>query len=100
MEEKRERWAKNAKRAGTVMAYVGTASLMRPFVSKAREDQSGAMQACTIFSGTVLSIGLGKIATKFMNDTIDKVMDFIDDVKPKKKEEKKPEAAGGEQKNG
>ena len=73
------------------MVYVGTANLVRPFVAKAREDQNGAMQACTMFGGTVISLGIAKIANKWMNNMIDKVADFIDDVKPRK-QQKEPEA--------
>ena len=86
----KEKIIKNVKRGGTVMVYVGTANLVRPFVNKAREDQNGAMQACTIFGGTVLSLGIAKIANKWMNTMVDKVVDFIEDVKPKKNK-KEPE---------
>lgn len=89
----REKIIKNVKRGGSVMVYVGTANMMRPFVAKARENQNGAMQACTMFGGTVLSLGIGKIATKWMNSAIDRVVEFIDDVKPKKKEPEKREEA-------
>lgn len=86
MDEKRSKIVKNVKRGGTVMVYVGTASLIRPIVAKAREDQNGAMQACAIFGGTVLTLGIAKKANEWMNNAIDKVIDFFDDVKPRKKE--------------
>lgn len=86
----REKIIKNVKRGGSVMVYVGTASLMRPFVAKAKENRNGAMQICTMFGGTVLSLGIAKKATEWMNSAVDKIVDFYDDVKPKKprKEEK------------
>lgn len=88
----REKIIKNVKRGGSVMAYIGTANLIRPLVAKAREDKNGAMQICSIFGGTVLSLGIGKIATDWMNNAIDKVVEFLDDVKPKKKEESETKA--------
>ena len=87
MDEKRSKLVKNVKRGGTVMVYVGTANLIRPIIAKAREEQNGAMQACAIFSGTVLTLGIAKKASEWMNTAIDKVVDFFDDVKPRKKEE-------------
>lgn len=87
MEEKREKIIKNVKRGGSVMVYVGTANLLRPMIARAREDQNGAMQACTLFGGAILSIGIARKATEWMNTAIDRVVEFIDDVKPKKKEE-------------
>lgn len=90
MEEKQKKIVTNIKRGGSIMVYVGTASLARPLIAKARENQNGAMQACTIFGGTIISLGIAKKATEWMNQVIDKVADFFDDVKPKKpeKEEK------------
>ena len=89
MEKKQSKIVRNVKRGGTVMVYVGTASLIRPFVAKAREDQNGAMQACAIFGGTILTLGIAQKANEWMNNAIDKVVDFFDDVKPRKKEEEK-----------
>lgn len=83
----REKVIKNIKRGGSVMMYVGTASMIRPAVAKAREDQNGAVQACAIFGGTMLTLGIARKATQWMNQAIDRVVDFYDDVKPKKKKE-------------
>ena len=87
MDEKRSKLVKNVKRGGTVMVYVGTANLVRPLINKAREDQNGAMQACAIFSGTILTLGIAKKVNEWMNTAVDKIIDFFDDVKPKKTEE-------------
>ncbi len=95
MEENRKEMIDIVKKSGNVMVYVGTANLMRPIINKAREDQNGAMQACTILGGAVISFGIAKKASEWMNMAIDKFIDFIDDVKPKRKPEKEEENADG-----
>ena len=73
------------------MMYVGSAGLIMPFIQNSRERQNGVMGLCSAGAGVVLSIGLGNIASKILNKTIDKVVDFWDDVKPNGPAEKKDE---------
>ena len=50
------------------------------------------MGICATCAGAVLTIGMGNVASKILEKTIDKVVDFWDDVKPSgpaKKVEKK-----------
>lgn len=71
------------------MMYVGSAGLIMPMIQNAREKQNGVMGLCTAGAGVVLSIGLGNIASRILNKTIDKVVEFWDDVKPNAPAEKK-----------
>lgn len=76
------------------MMYIGSAGLMIPVIQKSRENQSGVMSVCSTSAGVILALGLGNVASKILNRTIDKIADFWDDVKPgapasKKEEEKK-----------
>lgn len=73
------------------MMYVGSAGLIMPFIQNARERQNGVMGLCSAGAGVILSIGLGNIASNILNKTIDKVVDFWDDVKPNGPAEKKSE---------
>ena len=74
------------------MMYIGSASLVMPFVQKAREDHNSVMGACAMGAGVILSIGLGNFASKLLNQTIDKAVEFWDDVKPKEPKPKEPKA--------
>ena len=69
--------------------YIGTAALAMPLIQKAREKNNGLMGTCALGAGAIISIGLGKMASNIFNKTVDKVVDFIDDVKPadKKKDD-------------
>ena len=87
-EARRKRYIRNAKIGGDMVMYIGSAALMMPVIQRAREKQSGLMGACATGAGIVLSIGLGSIASRMMEKTVDKVVDFWDDVKPKKTAEK------------
>ena len=78
-----------------LMMYVGSAGLMMPLIQKARNQESGVMGICAAGAGLVLAIGIGNVASNILNKTIDKVVDFWDDVKPsapaKKSESSEPE---------
>ena len=83
----REKIIKNIKTGGNLMMYVGSAGLMNQFVRKAQEQSNPVMNSCILASGTVLSLGLGKIASSWPEKAIDEGITFIDDVKhPEKKE--------------
>lgn len=91
---RRRKRIKNIKTGGDLMMYVGSAGLMMPVIRKAREQENGVMGICAFGAGTVLAIGLGNLASSILNKTIDKVVDFWDDVKPNgpaKKVQKKAE---------
>ena len=86
----REKLIKNLKTGGDLMMYIGSAGLMSSYVRKAQNQHNPAMNGCIFASGAVLSLGLGKIASKWLDKAIDDIVDFIDDVrKPEKKEEEK-----------
>jgi hypothetical protein len=63
--------------------YIGSAGLMSPMIRDARQNQSGPMKICSSGAGTILSLGLGSVATKVFSKVVDKAVDFYDDVKPK-----------------
>lgn len=69
--------------------YIGTAALAMPVIQKAREKNNGLMGTCALGAGAIISIGLGKMASSIFNRTVDKVVDFIDDVKPKENSNEK-----------
>ena len=96
-EARRKKRIQNVKAGGDMMMYIGSAGLMIPMIRKAKESQNGIMGACAMGAGAVLAIGLGNVATKILNRTIDKAVDFWEDVKPSgpaEKTEKKTEDEG------
>lgn len=90
-DRRKEKRIQNVKAGGDMMMYIGSAGLMMPMIRKAKESQNGIMGACAVGAGAILSVGLGNIASKILNKTIDKVVDFWDDVKPSGPAEKKQE---------
>ena len=90
-DRRREKRIHNVKTGGDLMMYVGSAGLMMPMIRKAKESQNGIMGACAVGAGAILSVGLGNIASKILNKTVDKVVDFWDDVKPSGPAEEKQE---------
>ena len=62
--------------------YVGCAGLMIPQIQRSRENQNSLMGLCTVGAGAVLSVGLGSLASRIFDKTVDKIVDFWDDVKP------------------
>ena len=92
---KRDKRIQNVKTGGDLIMYIGSAGLMIPMIQKAKENQNGIMGVCAGCAGALLSVGLGNVTSKILNRTIDKVIDFWDDVKPsgpagdKKPEEEK-----------
>lgn len=88
MEKDKSKWAKNIKTAGNLALYLGTASMVKPFVKEHSEERSGLAKVCTVFTGTVISCGVSALASKWWNKLVDNVTDFIDDVRnPKGKDE-------------
>lgn len=79
---------KNIKTGGSMAIYVGTASIMKPIIQQHNQERNAVTKLCSLVSGTVISCGVSHVASKWFGKLVDKVADFIDDVKhPKKKEE-------------
>lgn len=77
----------NIKTGGSMAIYVGTASIIKPIIKQHNEERNAVTKICSVVSGTVISCGISHIASKWFGKLVDKVYDFIDDVKhPKKKE--------------
>ena len=77
----------NIKTGGSMAIYIGTASIMKPIIKEHNQDRNPVTKLCTVMSGTVISCGISHIASKWVGKIVDKVADFVDDVKhPKKKE--------------
>lgn len=80
----------NVKTGGHIAMYIGAAGLMMPQIQKSRESNA-VIRFCSLGAGALLSVGLGKLASKIFDQTVDKAIDFWDDVKPSgpNEEEKK-----------
>lgn len=84
----KEKLVNNIKTGGSMAIYVGTASIMKPIIKEHNQERNAMTKLCSVVSGTVISCGISHIASKWFGKIVDKVADFIDDVKsPKKKEE-------------
>ncbi len=97
-EARRKKRIQNVKTGGNMMMYIGSAGLMIPMIRKAKESQNGIMGVCAMGAGAILSVGLGNVASKIFNKTVDKVTEFWDDVNPHgtpKKEEKTEDESNG-----
>lgn len=77
----------NIKKGGSLAIYIGTASLMKPYILRDQEDRNPVGKICAIGAGTVISCGISQHASKFFEKIVDKIVDFIDDVKPSKNKE-------------
>lgn len=78
----------NIKTGGSMAIYIGTASIIKPIIKQHNEERNAMTKLCSVVSGTVISCGISHIASKWFGKIVDKVADFIDDVKnPKKKED-------------
>lgn len=62
--------------------YIGSAGLMTPLIARSRQNQNHILGTCALGAGAILSIGMGKVASKLWHNIVDKVVDFWDDVKP------------------
>ena len=81
----KERLIKGIKNVGNLVMYIGSAAITIPAINRAKESQNGFMGSCATGAGAMLSIGMGKAASGIFNKVVDKVADFVDDVKPEKK---------------
>ena len=82
----------NIKKGGSLAIYIGTASLMKPLITKDQENRNPVGKVCAIGAGTVISCGISNYASKFFGKMVDSVVNFIDDVKPKKDKEEHKDA--------
>lgn len=96
-DRRRQRRIQNVKTGGDLVMYVGSAGLMMPLIQKAKQNQNGIMGLCATGAGAVLSIGLGNIASRILNKTIDKVVDLWDDIKPGNQEKNSTESPAKEE---
>ena len=84
----KEKIINNIKTGGSMAIYIGTASIIKPLIKEHNQDRNAMTKLCSVISGTVISCGVSHVASKWFGKIVDKVADFIDDVKnPKKKEE-------------
>lgn len=87
MEDKTNNIVKNIKNGGSMAIYIGTASIMKPIIKQHNQERNAVTKLCSVVSGTVISCGMSHIASKWFGKLVDKVADFIDDVKhPKSKD--------------
>lgn len=83
----REKVISNIKTGGSMAIYVGTASIIKPIIKEHNENRNALTKVCSIVSGTVISCGVSHVASRWFGKIVDKVADFVDDVrKPKKKD--------------
>lgn len=86
--EDKNKLVSNIKTGGSMAIYIGTASIIRPIIKEHNQDRNPVTKLCSYVSGTVISCGISHIASRWFGKLVDKVYDFVDDVKnPKKKEE-------------
>ena len=99
---RRRRRIQNVKAGGDIMMYIGAAGLVAPFVRNAKEKTSPLLQSCVTGAGIILSLALGNFAGKKFEKTVDRVVDFWDDVKPSGQAKKTPTTTEpeGEKENG
>ena len=83
----KENILKNIKNGGSLVIYIGTASIVRPLITKDNDTRNAVGKMCSLASGTVISCGIANYACKFFGNAVDKVAEFIEDVWPKKKKE-------------
>ena len=75
------------KTGGSMAIYVGTASILKPMIREHNQDRNAVTKICSVVSGTVISCGVSHIASRWFGKIVDKVADFVDDVKkPKAKD--------------
>lgn len=84
--ENKDNLVNNIKTGGSMAIYIGTASIIKPIIKEHNKDRNPLTKCCSIISGTVISCGVSHIASKWFGTIVDKVADFVDDVKhPKAK---------------
>lgn len=79
---------KRIKDGGALVIYIGTASLMKPYIIRDNEDRSSVGKVCSTASGIAISFGIAEFANKAFNKIVDEVAKFINDISPQSKSEK------------
>jgi len=82
----KEKVVKDIKAGGSMAIYLGTASIIKPIIKEHSQERNAVTKICSVISGTVISCGISHIASKWFSKLVDKVSDFVDDVKHPKKE--------------
>ncbi len=79
---------KGIKDGGSLVVYVGTASLMKPYITRDNEERSVVGKVCSTASGAIIAIGIASFANKVFGKIVDEISDFVSDIhkKPKKEE--------------
>ena len=89
MADHKDKIIKEIKTGGSIAIYVGTASIIKPMIQEHNQNRNAVTKLCTVVSGTVISCGISHVASKWFGKIVDKVANFVDDVKnPKPKEER------------
>ena len=88
--EDKSKLINNIKTGGSMAIYIGTASIIRPIIKEHNQERNAVTKICSVVSGTVISCGVSHIASKWFGKLVDKVYDFVDDVKYPKKMESEP----------
>lgn len=86
MADNKDNLVKNIKTGGSMAIYIGTASIIKPIINKNNHERNLLTKMCSVVSGTVISCGISHMASKWFGNIVDKVADFIDDVKGNPKE--------------
>lgn len=90
----RDKLVRDIKTGGSIGIYVGTASIIKPFIKKHNQERNAFSRVCSILSGTVISCGISSMASKWFESAVDKVADFIDDIKGSKPKVKESDSNG------
>lgn len=85
---------KSIKDGGALVIYVGTASLMKPYIVRDNDERSSVGKVCGTVAGAAASFGIAEFACRAFNKIVDEVTEFVDDIRGKKSPEQKE---GGEQ---
>lgn len=93
--ERRKKRIANGKTCGHVAMYVGSALMVTNFIQPVREKHNTLTNVCLVGTGAMLSIALGNAASRILDKTIDKGVEFFDDINPRKIVENKEESENG-----
>jgi len=80
----RNKIVKNIKDGGALVIYVGTASLMKPYITRDNDERSAVGKVCGTVAGAAASFGIAGFACKAFNKIVDEVDHFIEDISGKK----------------
>lgn len=83
----RNKIIRNIKDGGTLVIYVGTASLMKPYITRDNAQRGAVGKVCSTVAGATASIGVAEFASRIFNRVVDEVAGFIEDVTKKKNKE-------------